>query len=209
LRWLRDSRHRARLRRLGEGKTPDYHRYLGVQLTRTLGKRSTDSGIGLRVLIDHLVELGSLGDDCSVLCIGCRNGVELDYLGSKGLRDVVGIDIFSQRSDILVMDMHAMTFPDDRFDAVLSSHSLEHSLDPAAVAAGIARVARDGAVVGVEVPLRVRQTDADMIEFANLEQLESVFAAHIGELLWRDEQPARSPTNDQGTEIGRIVLRLA
>jgi len=168
-----------------------------------------DSGIGLRVLIDHLVELGSLGDDCSVLCIGCRNGVELDYLRSKGLRNVIGIDVFSQRSDILVMDMHTMTFPDDHFDAVLSSHSLEHSLDPTVVAAGIARVAKKGAIVGVEVPLRIRGSVADLIEFANLEQLESIFAAYIGELLWRDEQPVQSSTNDQGTEIGRIVFRLA
>ena len=50
------------------------------------------------------------------------------------------------------MDMHEMTFSDDSFDVVYASHSLEHSYDVERVVREIVRVARDGAVVGVEVP---------------------------------------------------------
>jgi SAM-dependent methyltransferase len=208
VRRLADVRHRLGLRHLGAVESPDYRRYLDVQLRRTLGKRATDSGVGLRVLMDEAIARGRPERGSRVLCVGCRNGVELDEFRGRGFDHVVGIDLLSQRPDILVMDMHRMTFPDRSFDIVFASHALEHSYDLATVVDEIGRVGRDGGIVAVEVPVGGRASEADRIEFAGVEQLRDAFRAHMAEELWADEQPPRSATNDQGTDVARLVFRL-
>jgi SAM-dependent methyltransferase len=208
LRFVRDVPHRRAARRLGSDRTDEYRRYLDVQVARTLSKRSNDPGVGARILAGHLVDAGELGGSSSVLCVGCRNPVELDLLQSLGVGRVVGIDLVSQREDILVMDMHQMTFPASSFDAVYCSHALEHSFDPAVVVAEIARVARPAGVVAVEVPLGDRRSTADRLEFRSLPDLRSVCGPIVAEELWVDEQPAGSATNAQGTPVARLVFRL-
>jgi SAM-dependent methyltransferase len=147
--------------------------------------------------------------DCgSVLCVGCRNTLELDRFHARGFDDVIGIDVFSQREDIKVMDMHEMTFPDNSFDVVYASHALEHSYDVQRVVAEVVRVSREGAIVGVEVPVRVQASTADRIVFSGLGELRAAFEPSISEELLAEEQPPHSPTNDQGTEIARLVFRL-
>ena len=193
------------MRRLGQKRPPEYRDYLAVQLRRTLSKRETDPGVGAITLINRIAEASSRG---AVLCVGCRNPLELDRFRAHGFDEVVGIDLFSQRDDILVMDMHEMSFPDDSFDVVYASHSLEHSFDVSRVAHEIVRIARDGAVVGVEVPVRVQASTADRVVFSGLDELRDVFRTEIREELLAEEQPPRSPTNAQGTEIARLVFRL-
>ena len=144
-----------------------------------------------------------------MLCVGCRNGLELDAFRERGLADVRGIDIFSQRPDIEVMDMHAMTFADDSFDVVYSSHSLEHSHDVDRVAAELVRVARADGVLAVEVPVRHKGSAADVVVFDGIDHLQRVFAAAVGELLVREEEPPHSERNDQGSDIARLVFRVA
>jgi SAM-dependent methyltransferase len=194
------------LRRLGHDRPPEYRDYLAVQLRRTLSKRETDPGIGAVTLINCVAD--ERRDGGSVLCVGCRNALELDRFHARGFDDVIGIDVFSQREDIKVMDMHAMTFADDSFDVVYCSHALEHAFDVERVAAEMIRVARDGAVVGVEVPVRAQASAADRVVFSGLDELRAPFAPHIrGELL-AEELPPRSETNEQGTEIARLVFRV-
>jgi SAM-dependent methyltransferase len=205
-RRLSEIPHWLGVRRLGERRSPEYRDYLAVQLRRTLSKRETDPGIGAVTLINTVAE--QRRDGGSVLCVGCRNGLELDRFRARGFDDVVGIDIFSRRDDIKVMDMHEMTFPDNSFDVVYCSHSLEHSYDVGRVVDQIVRVARGGAVVGVEVPVRVQASAADRVVFSGLDELRGAFAPHIREELLAEEQPPRSETNDQGTEIARLVFRL-
>jgi SAM-dependent methyltransferase len=199
-------RHRLRLRRLRAGRDAEYQAYLDEQLSRTLGKRHNDPGVGARLLVEAAAT--SAKPHASVLCVGCRNGFELDEFRARGLSDVIGIDIFSQRDDILVMDMHRMSFDSDTFDVVYSSHSLEHAHDPARVVAEVSRVAREGAVVAVEVPVRHRGSDADRVEFADLSQLEALFAGRIGDVVLAEELEARGPRNDQGSAVARLVFRL-
>jgi SAM-dependent methyltransferase len=178
-----------------------------VQLRRTLSKRANDPGRGARLLVRRVAS--TLPDARSrVLCVGCRNSLELDRFREQGLPDVVGIDLFSSDPRIRVMDMHAMEFASDSFDAVYASHSLEHSFDLRQVVSEIVRVARDGAIVGIEVPVRARAHEADRIEFSGLDELRQTFRPHTREELWAEEQPARSDANDQGTEIARLVFRL-
>jgi SAM-dependent methyltransferase len=194
------------VRKLGERRPPEYRDYLALQLRRTLSKRETDPGVGAVALINSVA--AERADGGAVLCVGCRNTLELDRFHARGFDDVVGIDVFSQREDIKVMDMHEMTFPDDSFDVVYASHALEHSYDVGLVVDEIVRVARDGAVVGVEVPVRAQASAADRVVFSGLDELRAAFRPHIGEERLAEEHPPRSATNDQGTEIARLVFRL-
>jgi SAM-dependent methyltransferase len=206
LRGLLQLRYWFGLRRLGTSRSPDYRDYLAIQLRRTLSKQDTDPGIGAVTLINRVADERRGGG--SVLCVGCRNTLELDRFRARGFDDVTGIDVFSQREDIKVMDMHEMTFPEDSFDVVYASHSLEHSYDVRRVVDQFVRVARDGAIVGVEVPVRTQASTADRVVFTGLDGLRAAFEPHIGDEVLAEEQPPHSPTNDQGTEIARLVFRL-
>lgn len=206
---LADVRHRVAMRRLARSEPPNYREYLDVQRRRTLSKRANDPGPGARELVRQVVLLGNLSAASSVLCVGCRNPIELDLFKAAGAGDVLGIDLISQRSDIQVMDMHRMTFNNDRFDAVYASHSLEHAYDVATVMREISRVGRPGAVVGVEVPLGEGSSAADRVAFHGLDDLREIVEAAAAEELWADEQPPGTATNAQGTAVARIVFRLA
>jgi SAM-dependent methyltransferase len=205
-RRLLETPHWLTLRRLGKRHPPEYREYLATQLKRTLSKRQTDPGIGAVTLIERVAE--AQPSDGPVLCVGCRNGLELDRFRARGFQDVVGIDVFSQRPDIIVMDMHELSFAADTFEVVYASHSLEHSYDAERVAGEIARVARDGAVVAIEVPVRAQASSADRVVFSGLAELRAIFEDGIGEELLAEEQPPRSATNEQGTAVARLVFRL-
>jgi SAM-dependent methyltransferase len=193
------------LRRLERSRPSEYRAYLDEQLRRSLSKRENDPGVGARLLIGEVAS--RLPTGASVLCIGCRNGLELDRFRALG-HDATGIDIYSQRPDILVMDMHALDFPDGRFDAVYASHSLEHAYDLPAVLREIARVAREGAVAGVEVPVRHKGSDADRLEFGGLDDVRAALAPIVAEELYGEDIPARSETNEQGSDVARVVFRV-
>jgi SAM-dependent methyltransferase len=204
---LADLPYWLRVRRLGAGSPREYRRYLRGQLRRTLSKRDNDPGVGARLLIERLAaECDPAG--AAVLCVGCRNGVELDEFRSRAFRRVVGIDLFSQREDIEVMDMHDLRFADDSFDVVYSSHSLEHAYDVHTVVREMMRVARAGGLAAVEVPVRHQADPADRASFAGLADLRKAFAAYTDEELLAEEEPPRSPTNDQGSDVARLVFRI-
>lgn len=205
-RRLRDAPYWLALRRIGKGCSSEYRNYLGIQLRRTLSKRDVDPGVGAQILIGRLANEQPSGG--SVLCVGCRNGLELDRFRARGFESVVGIDLFSPRNDIRVMDMHELAFEDNSFDIVYSSHSLEHSYDPARVVSEIVRVARDGALVGVEVPVRGQASAADRVSFSALDELVAIFRPYLREQLLAEEQPPWSERNGQGTDIARVVFRI-
>ena len=205
-RRLREAPHWLELRRLGRSRPVEYRDYLATQLKRTLSKSETDPGAGAVRLIDEVVEAAEAGG--SVLCIGCRNTLELDRFHARGFEHVVGIDLFSQREDILVMDMHDMSFEDDSFDVVYASHSLEHSYDVERVASEVVRVGRREGVVGIEVPVRTQQSAADRVVFSGLDHLRGVFGSHVGDELLGEEAAPNTATNEQGTDVARLVFRL-
>ena len=72
----------------------------------------------------------------------------------------------------------------------------------------LVRVARRGALVALEVPLRYQTTSADLHDFGTLSKLHSYFEPHVSRVLWSDEQPARSPLNPGGTPVGRTVFSI-
>jgi len=106
------------------------------------------------------------------------------------------------------MDMHDMSFEDDSFDVVYASHSLEHSYDVERVASEVVRVGRREGVVGIEVPVRTQQSAADRVVFSGLDHLRGVFGSHLGEELLAEEAAPNTATNEQGTDVARLVFRL-
>jgi SAM-dependent methyltransferase len=158
--------------------------------------------------MDRLCELGRHNVNGPVLCIGPRDTFEIESFKKKGFSKVCGIDLLSQGPDVLIMDMHRMTFPDDSFDVVYASHSLEHSYDPARAVGEIVRVAKDRAVVAVEVPIKFTPRGADRFDFGGVVGVHDLFGARIDRIVWTDEQPPGSPMNGSGTAIARTIFTI-
>ena len=72
----------------------------------------------------------------------------------------------------------------------------------------IARVSRNSAIVAVEVPIRTASA-ADRVVFDGVDALLASFQPYVGELFLKEDQPARSATNAQGTDVARVVFSLA
>jgi len=123
----------------------------------------------------------------SVLCIGCRDAIEIAFLKRyfrhlPGLH-VTGMDISVVDDDIIEGDMHNMPFEDGKFDIIISCHSFEHCVEPIQVAKEIKRVAKKNAIIGIEVPVRNPNSTnpariyegADNWDFCNPTVLYSLF----------------------------------
>jgi anaerobic magnesium-protoporphyrin IX monomethyl ester cyclase len=208
LRWrLGMLRHRSRLRGLARRSSAADRAYYECQFERSFSRREKQGGVRTRLLIDQVAAAASPSPSARVLCVGCRNVFEIEEFEQRGFGQIVGIDLFSNDRRIRVMDMHELTFPDDHFDVVYASHSLEHARDLDRVIAGIVRVARPGAVIGAEVPLH-HQRGADMVDFDGVEALSALFTAHGADVLWTDHAQAGTDTNPEGTDVARVVCRL-
>ncbi len=207
---FRIASHRLIMFRTIGKNSPSYSAYLETQLTRTLKKNQQEVPLMLhtQLLVDKLSQFKDLNSS-SILCIGCRNRAEIDYLLSKGAKDVLGIDLYSQSPDILVMDMHSMTFPDGRFDVIYSSHSLEHAYDPNKVAREIIRVARPNAWVAIEVPVQYDVRGADLIDFGDTDNVHKLFGDHFVKAFLSEDLPSGHPRNDGGTAIARTVFQIS
>lgn len=192
--WL----HRRRLTTAVKGDDREYQLYLEGQLARTLSKRTDILPSRAREFIDRISDTIDL-HNCRILCAGCRNTLEIDYFWSKGAGEVVGIDLYSESSSIRVMDMHALSFPDRRFDLLFSSHSLEHAYDPYRAAAEFVRVVGHGGVIAVEVPICFQPQGADLFDFHDHEQLRRLFSPHVGKIFWDEEKPPSENGLDTAT----------
>ena len=209
LRWLRSvqtawlmRRHQPVVTARAWQENADYARYLTVQLQRTLPKKAAPLPARAQALIDQVASQVEL-TATRVLCVGCRNDAELSYFRQQGAQEVIGIDLYSEQPDILVMDMHRMDFPDSHFDLLYSSHSLEHSFDPQQAIAEFVRVVRNGGMLVVEVPVRYQRSEADRVDFASLENLHQSFAPHVAQVLWS----ATTSAGDFGGQLGVDAIR--
>ena len=188
---------------------PAYEQYLETQLRRTLFKRDYPLPAYARRLIDRTAELVDLTHS-DVLCVGCRNVAELDYFRDKGAKSVIGIDLYSQREDILVMDMHAMTFEADHFDLIFSSHSLEHALNLKQVTGEFIRTVRDRGIIVVEVPVHyaLERTGTDLIDFSSLDNLHRNFEPYVDQILWSETSQTGTFGGELGTDAIRTIIQV-
>ncbi|MBN8644216.1 MAG: methyltransferase domain-containing protein [Planctomycetes bacterium] len=160
---------------IGAGLTREAN--LGEQRQRSEAKKTYDSMVRSGYLAQRLIgTLAARGvRSPNVLCVGARNRCELDCLVNAGAGEVTGIDLHSTDPRIRVMDMHRLGFADGSFDAVFSSHSLEHAMDPALVASEFQRVVRPDGVIIVEVPTGFTSTGVDHWDFLDARNLAPLF----------------------------------
>jgi len=144
----------------------------------------------------------------NVLCVGCRTTDEIDYFKAVGATNVVGIDLFSHSEDVLVMDMHYMTFENDTYDIIFSSHSLEHAKDYKKVIKEFVRVAKDGAIFVIEVPVKGKGSSADLWDFESLDNLKSIFQPYIDHVLFEETLPCGAEHNFSGSDIIRLIFKV-
>lgn len=171
-----------------------YDKYLFDQLEETLRKKRLRGEVkyGVVPLIDMLGEKFDLKGK-KVLCVGCRNREEILYFREKGAAEVIGIDLYSDHPDIVVMDMHELKFPDGRFDIVYSRHSFEHAFDKRKAGQEFVRVAKDGGVVVVEVPGKYKG-GADYNRFDAIDDVMMAFEPSVGTYLRKEYSPKEENT---------------
>lgn len=160
-----------------------YDEYVRVQMERSLRMRGHDPRERAMYLIGVLAKHLAKEPPPRVLCVGCRNGFELDYLAESGYPGAVGIDLHSADPRIRVMDMHELAFADGSFDAVYSCHSLEHAYDVRRVGAEFRRVLGPGGVAIVEVPISCERRKGDMWDLGDPQTIAEVIG---GRLEWSE-----------------------
>jgi SAM-dependent methyltransferase len=110
--------------------------------------------------IDELLS-SSFSNFETILDIGCSDGYIVDYFNRHG-KKATGIDgtiyptdrlfIEENHLDVFEMDMHALDFDNESFDAVWCRHSLEHSFAPLQVLAEIHRVLKTNGLLFIILP---------------------------------------------------------
>lgn len=199
-------KHKRKLFNSTNIENDDYKKYLDLQLARSFSKKSNALADRNREFIDIVAREIDLGL-CRVLCVGCRNVSELNYLKTKGAKCVNGIDLFSECKDIVVMDMHDMKFSDNEYDLIFSAHSLEHAHSISKAVNEMLRVVKDDGYIAIEVPVKYQTGGADIVDFDNLENLHETFGPHIAEHVWSETNISRG--EEASTSSIRTIFRVA
>lgn len=99
--------------------------------------------------------------DGALLELGCGSGAYLDLMRALGWRRVVGVDVSESAVrrvhevlgiEAYLGDIREHGLPDQSFDAVSMSHTLEHLHDPVAALSEIRRLTKPGGRVAIVVP---------------------------------------------------------
>jgi SAM-dependent methyltransferase len=107
---------------------------------------------------------------CRVLDVGCATGDLLLAIREAGNAHVVGVEvgeaaarIARQRGlDVREAELEAVAFPDDMFDTVILSHTLEHVPDPLLTLREVRRILRPGGALILWLP-NVESTEARVL----------------------------------------------
>ena len=185
-----------------------HREYLDIQLRRTLSKKNGETSKKYIYLIDKLKEKVDFSN-LKILCIGCRNIGEINYFKLKGAKKVVGIDLFSENKEIIVMDMHNMNFTDNYLDVIFSCHSLEHAKEPKKVVLELVRVAKNNSIFIIEVPVNYETRGADLQDFKSLQNLKETFRPYIRQVLFEEFLTKKVQNNFAGTDIIRIIFKIS
>ncbi|MBU1863204.1 MAG: class I SAM-dependent methyltransferase, partial [Candidatus Omnitrophica bacterium] len=185
----------------------EHRAYLHSQLSRTLQKKEVYTGSRYRYLIEQLQKRIDLSE-LTVLCIGCRSIEEINDFKALKTRKVVGIDLFSEDREIMVMDMHNMSFDDNSFDIIFSCHSLEHARNYKKVISEFIRVAKNGSMFVIEVPVQYGARGTDLWDFESLENVRNMFQPYVGKILFEEYARKNTGNNFSGTDIARIIFKI-
>jgi SAM-dependent methyltransferase len=158
----------SRIRRALRGRprtardlVPDYAEYLRLQRETYSSHESEVErwAQGQRRFVETALAL--LPRTSRVLDCACGDGVGLDALESMGFEDPVGVEIAPEKAAraralgfrVEEADMHDLSaFADGSFDAVVSSHTLEHAYDPGRATLELRRLLVPGGLLFVVLP---------------------------------------------------------
>jgi len=144
------------------------------------------------------------------LIIGASNTEEKDMLIERGVEDAIAIDICVNCEGIIKMDMHSLKFPDNSFDMVFASHSLEHAFNFLKVVSEIGRVLNQRGYIVVEVPVNYITNDVDRYDFRDKRMLYDVFKGTIKKkiitILAERTLSVGAVGNFCSTDIAQVVL---
>jgi SAM-dependent methyltransferase len=142
--------------------------------------------------------------DVDVLSIGPRTEGELLNLVAHGFEPsrIRGLDLIAYSDWVDLGDMHAMPYPDNRFDAIVCGWVLAYSDSKQKAADEIVRVARPGALVAVGVEYCALTNEEQIAKYGYLagsaERIWSVadilryFDGHVDRVFFQhDVTPAR------------------
>lgn len=178
-----------------------------IQLERTL-LRKNQSSKRVELLIDELTKVRHFKVGERALFVGCRNPHEIMYFKGFHDADAVGIDLYSEHSFIKIMDMHELSFQDDTFDLVFSSHSLEHSYNPQEAVNEFIRVMKDGGFFVVEVPVNYKVGKADRIDFKESSQIIKLLSNVKSEIIFNRYVKKGEEENFSGTDVVSLIIKV-
>lgn len=137
----------------------DHEDYFYLQTVKYASHETENSvwATGQLRFLDSIVNL--IPDNANILDVGCGDGISLVKLKELGF-SVRGIDInnnkleFARSKGCVVdfCDMHNLSMFNEKFDVIISSHSLEHSYNPALVLEQFNSVLNIGGLLFIVVP---------------------------------------------------------
>ncbi len=164
--------------------------YLQVQSeTSAWTRQSGGRQIAVRDSVQYFCDF--VPTSATICEIGCGDGYALDLLNSFGYSSVVGCDvnisklqIAKQHSNIVsLQDAHKLGFPNNAFDAIYCTHTLEHTHDGYTVLAELYRILRPKGIVFVIVPDHEPLYGDTFVEPEAVIPLEERSATHFEDLL--------------------------
>ena len=199
---------------LKKDRNEGYSDYLKLQLQRSQSKKKEVSPIEKKrkeYLVDLLVNNVVISKIKKSLVVGCRDSYEIDLLQSKGINNVVGIDLQSNDKRIKIMDMHELKFKENVFDLVYCSHSLEHAYDYRIVIQEIARVLKNDGILLIEVPINYETRGSDLHDFQTYDNLITIVSdfVQIQEILLANDIKKGQNNNFCSTDIARLILKIS
>ena len=166
-------------------------RYYWGQIKQAHAKRRKDTSFRAVPFVDAILAATALPPSAYILCLGPRNGKELDVWNRRGYLNVIGLDLLPTRDRrIRWGDMHRMPFPGDTFDCLYASHCFEHAWDFRQVAAEVVRVLKVGGWLFAAFPINFVPSSHDRICFGSVGGFLSDGAFVHTEKVWSRETPS-------------------
>ena len=182
----------------------EYQQYVHGQIKKSYDMVSRyPRGLGLAERTKHLVGLmdkflPTHRDSYTVLCVGCRNENELEYIEDVCRVKTQGLDLFSVHPKITTGDMHKMPYADNTFDALYSCHSLEHAYDLQRAVREFIRVTKAAGLLVIEIPINYRLSVTDRWDLKSSESLLDCLSDVVSEVLFREDTD----------EVARVIARI-
>jgi SAM-dependent methyltransferase len=154
----------------------------------------------------------------TLLIVGPRNVHELLIAWLYGYRwkNIHAIDLYSTNPKIRVMNMEAMTFPDDRFDAVVMSNTLAYARDTFQCLSEVARVLKPAGrfvfgatyfpqgedwpgnrVSGNDIRQMLRKLSLAIVFYSAFDKLNSLGGLQTAHIFGAQKSDPRSPGFDR------------